>query len=156
MQKMKWTPLLAVGLVAMTGMAWAADTGTITVTVSLESISVSLSNSGWDIGAIALSGTNVLPTVLATNDGNVDVDLVIKGANGAGGWAIGTQGADTFEVEETNLALTLSTSDQALTTGLAPSDSVTIDLTYKAPTSDTKGPGVAQGFSITITASKTP
>jgi len=156
MQKMKWIPILAVGLVAMTGMAWAADTGTITVTVSLQSISVSLDNSTWDIGPIALGGTNVLPTVTATNDGNVNIDLAIKGADGAGAWAIGTQGADTFEVDVASPVLTLSTTNQTLASSLAPSGTKTIDLTYKAPTSDTKGPSVAQGFAITITASKTP
>lgn len=156
MHKVKWTPILAAGLFAMMGMAWAADTGTITVTVSLQSISVSLDTSTWDIGPIALGGSSTLPTVTATNNGNVATDLAIKGADGAGAWAIGTQGADAFEVDVASPVLKLSTTNQTLVSGLAPSGTKAIDLTYKAPTSDTKGPGVAQGFSITITASKTP
>lgn len=136
--------------------AYAADSATISVTVSLEFISVSLDTAAWNIGPISLGGSNTLPTVTATNEGNVDIDVKIQGTDGAGGWTLGTSGADSFEVEETNTSTTLSTTAQALTTGLAPSATLDIDLTYTAPTSDTLGGAVDQSFDITVTASKTP
>ncbi len=158
MKKLTLILALAVFMIAMAGQARAATSGTISVTVSLELISVSLDASAWNIGPISLGGSSVLPTVTATNDGNVSLDLVIRGAIGAGGWAIGaTAASDTFVVAVTAPALTLtSSSDQTLVTGLAAAGTKNIDLTYSAPTADTVGGGVDQGFDITITASMTP
>ena len=158
MKKVLWTTALVLALCGMAGQSWAATTGSITVTVSLvEDIAVLLDNNTWAINSIALSGTNTLATVTATNDGNVTIDLVIKGANGAGGWTIAAApGADAFEVELTAPAISLTAADQSLVSSLATSGTKTIDLTYNAPTSDTFGGGVDQGFAITVTASKTP
>ena len=149
---------LAVGLVGLTGQAWAAETDTITVTVSLESIiSVSLDTDAWNIGAIVLSGTpESSPQFTATNDGNVGIDLDIKSSDGANGWTVGDPAAsDTFKVTVTTPSLTLALGDQALTTNMAPSGTKTIDMTYTAPTGDTQGAGMDQGFTITVTASAT-
>lgn len=153
------TLLLALTLcvAGWTGQAHAGTTGMIAVTVSLqEEISVSLDASAWNIGPIALSGTDPLGTVTATNDGNVTIDLDIRGADGAGGWTIGTPaGTDQFEVALTTPS-TLTTVNQTLATSVAKGGTVSIDMTYSAPTSDTLGGGVDQGFNITVTASKTP
>lgn len=152
------TLLLALTLcvAGWTGQAHAGTTGMIAVTVSLqEEISVSLDASAWNIGPIALSGTDPLGTVTATNDGNVTIDLDIRGADGAGGWTIGTPaGTDQFEVALTTPS-TLTTVNQTLATSVAKGGTVFIDMTYSAPTSDTLGGGVDQGFNITVTASKT-
>lgn len=158
MKKVLWIAALVLALSGMVGQSWAAMSDSITVTVSLiEEVAVSLDNNTWAIGSIALSGTDALATVTATNDGNVTIDLEIKGADGAGGWTIGAApGADTFEVELTAPAISLTASDQNLVSSLATSGTKTIDLTYNAPTSDTIGGGVDQGFAITVTASKTP
>lgn len=158
MKKVLWITTLMLALSGITGQAMAATTDSITVTVSLvESISVTLDNNTWTIGSVALSGTDSLATVTATNNGNVTIDLDIKGANGAGGWTIGaTPASDVFEVAVTSPAISLTTSDQTLATSVATSGTATIDMTYNAPTADTFGGGVAQGFAITVTASKTP
>lgn len=161
MKKVLVVMALALALTGIAGQASAATTGTITVTVSLvEEIAVLLDNNTWTIGSIALSGSNALATVKATNDGNVAIDLKIKGANGAGGWTIGTPAAsNVFEVALTSPAIKLSTTDQVLASAVPAtgiSDFKNIDLTYNAPTADTFGGGLAQGFNITITASKTP
>lgn len=158
MKKVLWITALVLALFGMAGQSWAATTDSITVTVSLaEDIAVSLNNNTWTIGSIALSGSDGLATVTATNDGNVTIDLVIKGANGAGGWTIGSApGADTFEVELTAPPISLTAADQSLVSSLATSGTKTIDLTYNAPTDDNFGGGVDQGFTITVTASKTP
>lgn len=148
---------LVLALAGATNPARAATTDTITVTVSLtEAISVSLDNNVWNIGSIGLSQSTSLATVTATNNGNVTVDLDIKGSNGAGGWSIGPQSADTFQVSVTSPALVLTTTDQALASALVVSGTKTINLNYQSPTSDSFGGGVDQGFSVTVTASKTP
>ncbi len=138
------------------GQAWAAGSATISVTVSLEEvISVSLDNDAWVIGAIALSGSNGPETFTATNDGNVAIDLDIAGTNGAGAWTLAAAvGADAFRVAVTDPAISLSTTDQTLATNLAKNGTKAIALTYSAPTTDTKGGGVDQSFTITVTASK--
>ncbi len=157
MRKTSLTLALAIGLVGIMGQAWADSEATITVTVELESISVSLDTSAWEIGPITLGGSDTLPTVTATNEGNVDIDLKIKGANGTGGWTIGTPaGEDTFEVALTSPAITLTTSDQSLADAVAPDATTSIDLAYAAPSIDNFGGGVDQGFDITVTASKSP
>jgi len=149
---------LALGLVCLTGQAFAATTGAITVTVSLEeSISVSLSSSVWNIGPIALSGSSGPQAFTATNDGNVTIDLAIKASNGANSWTLGDPAAaDTFKVTVASPALTLTTTNQSLATSVAVAGTAPIGLTYAAPTSDTQGGGVDHSFSVTVTASKTP
>ena len=155
---MKKTTLLlvvAVTLLGLMGPASAATTDTITVTVSLaSSISVSLDIGAWGIGAITLGGTSNSPTYIATNDGNVNIDLAIACSDGLNGWTVGTVGSDNvFQVDVTSPELTLLTTDLPLATGVAPLGTKTFDMTYTAPTSDTQGGGVDQTFTITITAS---
>lgn len=155
MKKVILLTMLAIGVLGTMGQASAATTDTITVTVSLQSaISVSLDANAWDILAITLAGTDPSPTFTATNDGNVDIDLVIKASDGANGWTLGTVGADdVFQVDVTAPALTLTTADQSLATAVIPTGTTTIDMTYTAPTTDTQGGGVDHTFTITITAS---
>jgi len=155
MKKVALMIALAVGLVGVTGPAWAAQTDTITVTVSLASIiAVSLDSNTWNIGPVALTDTDTSPTFTATNDGNVNIDLDIKSSDGANGWTVGTVGPDdVFQVDVTTPSLTLTTVDQSLATSVAPAGTKTIDMTYTAPTTDTQGGGVDHSFTITVTAS---
>lgn len=135
--------------------AQAANTGTISVTVSLGVISVTLAPDSWNIGPILLSGTS--SESFTTTVGNVSTDLNIKGSNGDGGWAIGTAGSDIFEVEVTGSGITtfsLATSDLDLAT-VAAGGNKDFNLTYKAPSEDTKG-AVSQDFIVTVTATPTP
>ncbi len=158
MKKTTVVAALALCLALMTGQAQAGTTDSISVTVSLEEvISVSLDNNAWSIGPIALNGSDPLATVTATNDGNVSIDLDIRGADGTGGWTIGTPaGADQFEVSLVSPAITLTAVDQVLQNSVATGGTKTIDMTYTAPSSDIFGGGVDQGFSIVVTASATP
>ncbi len=148
---------LVVGVVGMTGRAWAADTDTISVTVSLETlISVSVTPDSWPIGPIGLGGTNALASTTAANDGNVAETFDIMGSDGAGGWVIGTPAdADQFEVAVT-AGPKLSTSYQQLVATVAAGADFVFDLTYTAPDPDTYGGGVDQSFTITIKASAAP
>lgn len=157
---------LALCLLVAAGQAAAATTGTISVTVSLQStVSVDVSPTTWNIGPIALDGTDTLTPVTATNNGNVTIDLNIKGSNGATNWTInGTStGADQFTVQAHNgtpalspTSFLLTTVDHALSSSLATSSSQTFDLTFTAPSSDTGGGGADQSFDVTVTASQTP
>ena len=154
---MKMRLVAVAALIALLGgQVWAAETATISVTVALEeTISVSLDSDTWDIGAIALSGSNGPETFTAANDGNVAIDLDVKGTNGAGGWTLAVAaGADAFRVAVTDPAINLTTVDQVLATNLAKGGNKAVAMTYHAPTSDTKGGGVDQSFSVTVSASK--
>lgn len=158
MKKLVLVLALAVALGGLTGQAQAAETDTITVTVSLASIvSVAITPSAtpWAIGNIVLAGTDNSPTYTATNNGNVTVDFNIQADDsGANGWSIGTVGlVNVFQVVETNLALTLTTSPQTLLATVTPTSTATIDMTYTAPTTDSVGGGSSHGFDIVVTAS---
>ena len=151
--------VLALALVGVTGQAWAAETDTISVTVSLESVvSVSLDSNTWVIGPVAIGGApSTSGTILATNDGNVTENFAIKASDGAGGWFLGDPaGADTFKVTETMNTIVLTTGDQPLATNVLKDDDVQLQLQYEPPTADTQGGGVDHSFTVTITASATP
>ena len=158
MNKRTLTLPLVIGLINMMGQAWAASSDTIAVTVSLvETISVSVTPNSWNIGAVSLSSTSGPASFTATNDGNTTSTLDIMGADGSGGWIIGTPpGADRFEVAVTAPAITLTKSYQQLAASLGIGADQDFQLTYKSPTSDSKGGGVNQGFTITVKASAAP
>jgi len=149
--------MAAVCLLGAAGPIWAADTDTISVTVSLEeTVSVSVTPNSWTIGAIGLSGTNG-PTSFTATVGNTATKLEIMGSNGAGGWMIdATADEDQFVVAVTSPAITLTTAYQELDAGVAAYGSKDFLLTYSAPTRDTKGAGLDQGFTVTLKASVAP
>lgn len=147
---------LAVCLIGLTGQSWAAETASISVTVSLEeAVSVSVTPDTWVIGPIGLSGSDGPESFTAENEGNVAIDLTITGTNGADGWTLAASaGAETFSVAVADPAITLTTGDQSLATNVAVSGTKAIDLTYSAPTSSSAGGGADQGFSVTVSATK--
>jgi len=138
------------------GQVWAAEGATISVTVSLEErVEVSLDNGTWNIGPIALGGSSAPATFTATNNGTVAADFSINATNGAGGWTLAAAGgADAFAVSVADPAIFLTLADQLLATNVATNATKDVAMTYRAPTSDTKGGGVDQSFGISITASK--
>ena len=147
--------MAVMALAAICGQGWAGTSDSITVTVSLtEEVSVSLDLNTWNIGPVILSGTSGPETFTATNDGNVAIDIDIAGTDAAGGWLLAAAaGSDAFAVD-VNSSFPLSTSDQALDSNVGTGATSGIDLTYGAPTADTKGGGVDQSFSVTVSASK--
>ena len=163
MKKLVLVIAMAACLVGVTGQASAATTDTIEVTVSLgEVISVTLNLDAWNIGAIAIDFVSSAFPVVATNAGNVNIDLNINGETGAGGWTLaGAVGEDAFMVTVTPAVIT----PFAMTTGggtkmfdalpHTTSNTTSFNLTYNAPNGDTVGPA-DQGFTITVTASMTP
>jgi hypothetical protein len=124
-------------------------------TVPGEVVSLSLNGNSWDIGPIAFGDVVASPTFTVTNDGTVPIDLAIKATNAAGGWTLSqSQGANAFVVNLTSPSTTLTTSEQNLANNVAVSGTKGVDLTYRAPTSDTFGGGVDQGFTVTVTATE--
>jgi len=144
-------------LMGVTYQAQAADTDTITVTVSLESvISVTVTPDTWAIGPVTLGSTSAAAPFSATI-GNTASKLEITGTDAAGAWVLdNAAGADQFAVSAVaapDPAINLSTSYQVLAASVPAYGSRGFTLTYSAPTSDTKGGGVDQGFTITLKAS---
>lgn len=157
---MRHTGLVLVA--ALCALGWAnpahgANTATISVTVSLESvISVSVTPGAWTIGPVTLGSTSA-PGSFTANVGNTASKLEIIGTDAAGAWVLGaTAGADRFAVSAVaapDPAVSLSKTYQVLAASVAAYGSKSFTLTYAAPTSDTKGGGVNQGFTITVKAS---
>jgi len=135
---------------------------TPTPTPTPEVISVSLDVHEWNIGIIGPSGTEESVEITAINDGNVTEEFTIHGADGTGGWTIEPGvGQDRFMVKADvspyggyNITLADGTSPVILDTGVGAAETVFFKLQYSAPSNDTKGSDIPQGFTITITASK--
>ena len=160
MKKLVLVFAMAACLVGVTGRASAAPTDSITVTVSLASvISVTLDQATWVVGEIALDFVSSPFSVVATNAGNVDIDLDINGTDSGGGWTLGaTDAENVFAVGVTPAAVTpfaLTTGDLSLHDALPHTTSNTtgFGLVYNAPSANTFDAGVDQGFTITVTAS---
>lgn len=141
----------------------AADTGTVTATVTVQNISVSVSDGTVTYGTLATSATEDTTTSglddsqTATNDGNVTEDFNIRGQNSAN-WTLGaTAGADTYvhsfctsNCDSSPTWTALTTSNQTLATGVAASGSQTFDLQIETPTSTTSY--TEQSVDVTIQA----
>ena len=160
MKKLVLVFAMAACLVGVTGRASAATTDSITVTVSLASvISVTLDQAAWVVGEIALDFVSSSFPVVATNAGNVDIDLVINGTDSGGGWTLeATDASDVYAVVVTPAVVTpfdLTTGDLSLHDALphTTSNTTSFDLVYNAPSANTFDAGVNQGFTITVTAS---
>jgi hypothetical protein len=153
----RWMMLFALVVVVLVGFgqgAWAQASDSITVTVSLgEEFMVVVDPNNLDLGQLSLGGVSG-PHAATATVGNTTTQLDIRATDGAGGWVIGNAaGSDQFRVAVSSPALNLTTTDQQLDAGVVPYASRNFNLTYHAPTADTFGAGVGQGFSITITAS---
>lgn len=156
--------MLAAGFVCLgIPASHAAVTDSITITVTLaEIVSVNVDVATWAIGAKALSDTALSDLVTATNDGNVTEDLLIKATDADGAWTLGAAaGADQFALgldisDPYETFVAIDKTGVSLKAALVRNAAQTFKMQYSLPTSDTKGGGVAQGFTVTVTASKTP
>jgi hypothetical protein len=84
---------------AMTSAAYAAGTADISVTVTIQNLSISLSSNTWALGTVVAASTTQMTEaedITVTNDGNVDEDFTLKLTNPAS-WAAGAAaGADAY------------------------------------------------------------
>src|SRR3989338_8572623 len=139
------------GLVGMVvGIAvHGADTASVAATVTVQNISVSVSDGTVTYGTLAAgaststlaSGLNDLQT--ATNNGNVNENFNIRGQNTGCPWTLASSvGANTYKHEfskdnGSTWTAALTTSNQSLATSVATSTSQTFDLQITTPTSST-------------------
>lgn len=133
--------LLAVGVSA-------ADTGTVTATVTVQNISVSVADGAVSYGTLGsntAADTNPADTQTATNNGNVTENFNIKGQN-SGNWTLaGTAASDAYVHKFCTSSCgspptsytALTTSYQALATSVATSGTQTFDLYINTPNPST-------------------
>lgn len=124
----------------------AATTATVTATVTVQNISVTVSDGTVAYGTLSLNtsaGTNGSDLQTATNNGNVSEALNIKGQNTAAWTLASSAGADQyihrFCTATCNSAPTnytaLTTNYQTLSSSVAASGTQTFDLYLTTPTS---------------------
>lgn len=127
--------------------AHAANTATVTSTVTVQNVSVSVSSGTVSYGTLATNtsaGTNGSNTQTVTNAGNVAEDFNLKGQNSANWTLAGSAGTDAYSHKfctstcgsaPTNYTA-LTTSYAALGSGnVAASGTQTFDLYITTPTS---------------------
>lgn len=136
--------------ILFSGVVIAQDTDTVTATVTAQNVAVSVADGTVAYGTLSLSGTNdttlgnLNDSQTATNDGNVNVDLNIRGQNSANWTLAGTQGANeyrhrfcTTDCDGTPVWTALTTNYQALAASVAASGTQVFDLEIGVPSSTT-------------------
>jgi hypothetical protein len=94
----KWQVLIILSLFVMAGSLQAADTANISVTVTLENISVSVAPTSWAIGMVAAESVTESETYTVSNNGNIAEDIAIQCGN-SGDWTVAaTIGTDQFKM----------------------------------------------------------
>lgn len=143
---------LVLGLV-FTQLVYAAETATVTATVTAQEVSVTVSDGSIDYGVLASSGSKTTLSggaddqQTATNAGNVPEDFNIKGQD-SGDWTLGSAidanvYAHKFCISScgTNGSpanfTALTTSYQTLASSVAVSGNQVFDLQLIAPSSST-------------------
>ncbi len=143
-------------LTALTGMmvglsGLAADTATVTATVTVQNVSVSVSDGTVPYGTMAVNTwKSTLPAEAndmqtATNDGNVTENFNIKGQNSANWTLASSPGSEQYTHQFCNDTdndcttpptnyTALTTSYQTLDTGIATSGTVDFQLRLGTPT----------------------
>src|SRR3989344_3706482 len=131
-------------------LVWAADTGAVTATVTVQNISVSIFDGTVTYGTLSNNATadttsgGLNDSQTATNDGNVTENFNIRGANSASWTLAGTNGSDiyrhrfcTSDCDGTPTWNALTTSYQTLATGVATSGNQVFDLEIQTPNPST-------------------
>jgi hypothetical protein len=137
--------LVVVALLVMASAAFAAD---IAVTVTLQSVGVTLNQSSWPIGIIAPLATANLTGVEATNSGNVSENFTIS-CTGSTAWSPGgTAGLNVFKLEAGSTVV--GTTPVSLATSVAAGAKSTFDLHFQAPSAGSAT--TAQSFTVTVAA----
>ena len=144
------TILGLVGMMVVVGASAATEAG-VSATVTVQNISVSVSDGGVVYGTLAtgtsedttLSGVD--DTQIATNNGNITENFNIKGDDSTTSWTLaGTAGneqyvnkfckVDTGDCDGTPAWTALTTSYQTLKTGVAKDGTYDFDLQITTPT----------------------
>jgi hypothetical protein len=142
----------------------AASSATVTATVTVQNISVTVSDGTVAYGTLGTStsaGTNGTDTQTATNNGNVTEDLLIKGQNTTA-WTLGaTSSSDQYIhrfcssscASPPTSYTALTTSNQTLAASKAASATQTFDLYITTPSSSSSFTQQSVDVIVTATAS---
>ncbi|MDI7258430.1 MAG: hypothetical protein QME90_00765 [Thermodesulfobacteriota bacterium] len=133
--------------------AYAVSSGNVTVTVTIQNLSVSLSGATtWDLGTIPTSSVKTMTSlekIIVTNDGNVTESFTLSLTNPSG-WAAGsTAGFNTYVMK----GLFVSTTDNPLPADFGADGNDVIETGIKTATDVNFGKtGSANGASVPSTA----
>ena len=144
--------LASLGILSLLGLTipvLAATEASVAATVTVENISVSVSDGIVQYGTLVLNTTQDTVTLgdgqTATNDGNVTENILIRGQNSTSagaGWALGaTAGSEqyvhAFSTDGGTTYTALTTSNQSLAASVAASGNQAFDLKITTPTATT-------------------
>ena len=138
--------LVVVALLVMASAAFAAESAGISVTVTLQSLGVSLDQSAWPIGTVVAGATAGPFAVVATNTGNVNEKFTIATSDSAGWTAGAASGVNVFVISAGSTVLT--TSAQTLAASVAPAGTSNFNLNFTAPAAGSVV--AAQSFTVTV------
>jgi len=142
----------------------AASSADVTATVTVQNVSVSVTDGSVSYGTVTSSGdqdttTNgVDDSQTATNDGNVAEDINIRGADSTSWTLASSAGSEQYahkfctsncDSDPTWTALT--STNQTLSAGVSASGSVTFDLQILVPSATTQTS--AESITVTVQAS---
>jgi hypothetical protein len=142
--------------------SYASTTATVAATVTVQNISVSVTDGTIDYGVLAVNssaGTNGSDTQAAQNDGNVAEDFNIKGQNSAN-WTLDTANSTTDHYIHRFCASScaspptsytaLTTNYQSLASNVSASGSQNVDLYITTP--QTSSVFTQQSVDVTVQA----
>jgi len=153
----KLTLMLILLLIGLVSQLQAGQTAGISVTVTLELISVSVAPTSWAIGSVAAESSKESGTYTVTNDGNVTENINIQCGNSAS-WTVTATISTTnqFKMEAKGgdqATYTSIDTSKVLKSNLAASGTVTdLKLNFTAPQAGSNT--TAQTIPVTLTASK--
>ena len=142
-------------------LARAANTATVSATVTVSNVSVTVSSGTVTWGTLAAntaSSTHPAYTQTVTNAGNVAEDFTIKGQNSANWTLAATNGSNQYVESFCTSSCTsaptgftaLTTSNQSLATNVAATGTASLDLYILTPNPSTVF--TSQSVDVTITA----
>ena len=122
--------------------AYAQAESTVSATVTPAFVAVSALPDLVEYGVKVLASTAQVPdptTFVATNDGNITADFLVRGDNTADWTLAGTAASEAYVHRASPDAFTttivLTTTNQSLQTGIAPAGTSTVSLNMDLPTS---------------------
>lgn len=129
----------------------AANGGTVSATVTVENISVAVSDGDIAYGTLAIgdsedtTSTGVNDTQTANNNGNVTVQMNIRGGADSTSWTLGSTAGDeqyvhgfcTTNCDTTPTWTPLTTSNQTLNASVTAGNSQDFDLEITTPSATT-------------------
>lgn len=155
---------LAMAAMVFSPLAYAASSANVTATVTIQNVSVSVSDGSVAYGTVSSGGnedttlSGVDDTQTATNDGNVAEDLNIRGADSSNWTLAGSAGADqyahkfcTTDCDGTPTWTALTTSNQSLAASVSSSGTQDFDLQFLAPSSSSTF--TQESLTVTVQAS---